>query len=83
MCFSPASQIREAIVKQHYGKPGTAACTAALKKVDYLDRIANYTRQKDRPQQPKTVQFDLAAQHIPDGFMQADLPVSPSVCAKT
>lgn len=49
---------------------------AALSKPEHMARAANRLRQKLRPEDPKDLQFDLAEDCIPSGFLQADVKVA-------
>ena len=40
---------------------------------DYMARIANRLHQKNRPAEPKTLDFELAKDYIPEDFLQKDL----------
>ena len=45
----------------------------ALPKPDHLARAANRVRQSTRPRDPSDLDFDLCHEHIPDGFLKADI----------
>ena len=47
----------------------------ALKNLEYLARAANCHRQKKRPQEPTSLDFDLSEDHIPEDFLKADVKV--------
>ena len=47
----------------------------ALKNPEYLARAANRHRQKKRPQEPTSLDFDLSEDHIPEDFLKADVKV--------
>ena len=45
----------------------------ALPKPDHLARAANRVQQSTRPRDPLDLDFDLCHEHIPDGFLKADI----------
>lgn len=45
----------------------------ALSKPDHLARAANRVRQSTRPQDPLDLDFQLCQEHVPDGFLKADI----------
>ena len=47
----------------------------SMPKVTNLVRNLNRFRQKNRPSDPTNLDFELAYEHIPDGFFQADVKV--------
>lgn len=53
---------------------GQAPCPT-LSKPTVLARTANHTRQKLRPQDPVDLEFQLSDDHIPEGYLQADIKV--------
>ena len=44
-----------------------------LSKPDNLARAANRLRQTQRPRDPEDLDFELQEEHIPDGFLRADI----------
>jgi len=69
--FRPSGTIVEDILLDELGD---APCPA-LPKPSYLSRTANYHRQKLRPDDPATMDFELALEHIPEGFFRKDIEV--------
>ncbi len=47
----------------------------ALRNPEYLARAANRHRQKKRPAEPTSLDFDLSEDHIPEDFLKADVKV--------
>ena len=47
----------------------------ALPKPEFLARTANRLRQSQRPKDPVTLNFELQEEHIPTGFLKADVVV--------
>ena len=48
----------------------------ALKNPEFLARAANrYRRQKKRPVEPKSLDFDINEDHIPENFLKSDVVV--------
>ena len=43
-----------------------------------MTRTANKTRQKERPEDPVEIDFELDMRHIPEDFLQADICTSTS-----
>ena len=54
------------------GVPGSREPLPALTNPEYLARAATRHRQKIRP---TDLDFDLSEEHIPEGFLQADIKV--------
>ena len=69
--YQPAGMIVQDVL---LGKLDSAPCPA-MPKVANLVRQANRRRQKSRPVEPKDLEFELNPQHIPGGFLQADIKV--------
>ena len=53
---------------------GRAPCPA-VQDEDSLARIARYVRQRQRPQEPTDLTFEMEEEHMPDGFLREDLKV--------
>jgi len=51
---------------------------AALPQPCSITRAANRHRTKNRPRHPKTLDFQLLTEHVPDGFLRQDLAKSTS-----
>ena len=47
----------------------------ALKNPEFLARAANRYRQKKRPVEPKSLEFDINEDHIPEDFLKSDVVV--------
>ena len=45
----------------------------ALSKPDHLARATNRVRQSTQPQDPLDLDFELCQEHVPDGFLKADI----------
>ena len=70
--FRPASEeVKDVLLSEL-----TDAPCPYLPRIASLQRTANRTRQKLRPQDPKDLDFDLQMEHIPDGFFLEDVKVS-------
>ena len=52
-----------------------APCPSLPKPIN-LAKAANYLRQRLRPSDPTDLDFEIDANHIPDGFMQGDIKVT-------
>ena len=70
--ISTASTIVNAALRDHLP---TSAPTEALPKMSSLVRMANKSRQADRPTNPTTLNFNIQQEAIPDDFLKADLQV--------
>ena len=60
--FKPASAIIEEVLLEEL----TDAACLALPKPEYIARAANRLRQKLRPKDPTTLDFEIEDDHIPD-----------------
>ncbi|KAJ7371865.1 hypothetical protein OS493_022581 [Desmophyllum pertusum] len=69
--FKPASAIVEEVLLEEL----TDAPCPALSKPEYIARAANRLRQKLRPKDPTTLDFEIEDDHIPDGFFVSDVKV--------
>ncbi|MPC35670.1 hypothetical protein E2C01_029100 [Portunus trituberculatus] len=69
--FKSASAIVDDVLLQEMGN---SPCQS-LPKPDHLARTVNRQRQKLRPTEPKDLQFELDAAHIPADFLRADVTV--------
>ena len=47
----------------------------ALENPEFLARAANRYRQKKQPVQPKSLDFDINEDHIPEDFLKSDILV--------
>ena len=69
--FQSAAAIADEVLLEHV----TDAPCPAIPRVCNLTRQANRRRQKDRPNNPVDLDFEVNLRHIPDGFLQADVRV--------
>ena len=69
--YQPAGNIVQEVLLEELN---SAPCPA-MPKVANLVRQANRRRQKSRPVEPQDLKFELNPEHIPGGFLQADVKV--------
>ena len=66
--FTSAYSIAETVLLDAPGVPNQ-------RSVDYLGRIANYSRQATRPRHPKRLDFQLSMEFVPASFVTFDVTV--------
>ncbi|XP_076047284.1 uncharacterized protein LOC143028802 [Oratosquilla oratoria] len=69
--FKPATAIVTEVLLENIG---SAPCPT-LPKADNLTRATNRFRQKNRPKDPKDLEFELQNDHIPVEFLKGDVKV--------
>ena len=67
--FASANEMATNILLEHVGNEPTTA----VPKMVNLARAANRRRQQTRPRHPTSLDFEISDQHIPEGFLQADV----------
>ncbi|XP_035690632.1 uncharacterized protein LOC118425699 [Branchiostoma floridae] len=68
--FRSANSIVEEVVMEEVD---VRAPNPDLPSIANMVRMANKRRQELRPKDPTTLEFDLEEQHLPDGFLKADI----------
>ncbi|XP_078364312.1 uncharacterized protein LOC144648701 [Oculina patagonica] len=69
--FKPAPAIVNEVLLKKLDGP-----SPSLSKPKLLAQAANRLRQNTRPKDPVDMDFSLEEDHIPDGFLQADVTVN-------
>jgi len=70
--FTSAAEITEAVVRRRL--PRKAPCPA-LPSLKNIARAANRRRHRHRPRHPKTLDFDVQEEHVPEQFIRGDIHI--------
>ena len=74
--FKPAMVIVNEVLMEEI----TDAPCPSLPKPVNLAKAANYMRQRLRPSDPKSLDFELDEDHLPEGFLRRDVQVKLMTC---
>ena len=75
--FTSAQQIQDELRLKGVPADQIPVHPTMTKPINFASQI-NHRRRKLRPEDPQQLQFDLNRNHLPDGFLQADVEVGAS-----